>query len=210
MEVLWPSAVEVAAAAAAVQATLEAAAAREAAVVEIATRAAEDALRGADLQTVGGEASNAAAGAAVVDEVAADAEAAAIEAALVGSDVQEVGGEGFEAVLAFESEELEGIVEKEIKSKASNISWGDIAGRDQTKTTIIETAVWPLLRSDLFTGLRKLPKVLLFFGPQGTSKKLMAASHSSSIWSSSSMVCFLLNVLMEARWVVELQPAAAT
>jgi SpoVK/Ycf46/Vps4 family AAA+-type ATPase len=43
----------------------------------------------------------------------------------------------------------------------------DIAGLEHAKNTIKEVVVWPMLRPDIFTGLRGPPKGLLLFGPPG-------------------------------------------
>jgi len=41
------------------------------------------------------------------------------------------------------------------------------------KVTVKEIVVFPLLRPDIFTGLRGPPKGLLLFGPPGTGKTLI-------------------------------------
>jgi SpoVK/Ycf46/Vps4 family AAA+-type ATPase len=43
----------------------------------------------------------------------------------------------------------------------------DIAGLRHAKTAIEESLINPMLRPDLFTGLRKAPRGLLLFGPPG-------------------------------------------
>ena len=43
----------------------------------------------------------------------------------------------------------------------------DIAGLEHAKNTIKEVVVWPMMRPDIFTGLRGPPKGLLLFGPPG-------------------------------------------
>ena len=40
--------------------------------------------------------------------------------------------------------------------------------------------IWPLLRPDIFTGLRGLPKGLLLFGPPGTGKTLIGECTSTT------------------------------
>ena len=52
------------------------------------------------------------------------------------------------------------------------ITWDDIAGLDFVKKTIKEIVIWPMLRPDIFKGLRGPPKGLLLFGPPGNSDYL--------------------------------------
>jgi len=47
------------------------------------------------------------------------------------------------------------------------IGWDDISGLEFAKKTIKEIVVWPMLRPDIFTGLRGPPKGVLLFGPPG-------------------------------------------
>lgn len=68
--------------------------------------------------------------------------------------------------------------------------WYDIAGLDYAKSIIKEAVVYPLLRPDIFTGLRRPPKGILLFGPPGTGKtligKCIASKSSSTFFSISS------------------------
>jgi SpoVK/Ycf46/Vps4 family AAA+-type ATPase len=43
--------------------------------------------------------------------------------------------------------------------KTPPIKWDDIAGLEFVKKTIVEIVIWPMLRPDIFTGLRGPPKV---------------------------------------------------
>jgi SpoVK/Ycf46/Vps4 family AAA+-type ATPase len=64
-------------------------------------------------------------------------------------------------------------IRNEILENVSNISWDDIVGLGNVKKTINEIVLWPMLRPDLFTGLRGPPKGLLLFGPPGTGKTMI-------------------------------------
>lgn len=64
-------------------------------------------------------------------------------------------------------------IRNEIIVKDSNISWDDIAGLNYAKDIIQEAVIWPLLRPDIFTGLRRPPRGILLFGPPGTGKTLI-------------------------------------
>ncbi|XP_014671357.1 PREDICTED: fidgetin-like protein 1 isoform X2 [Priapulus caudatus] len=81
------------------------------------------------------------------------------------------------------------LVRSEIMEHGQHVSWKDIAGLEFAKKTIKEIVVWPMLRPDIFTGLRGPPKGLLLFGPPGTGKTLIGkciASQSKSTFFSIS------------------------
>lgn len=65
------------------------------------------------------------------------------------------------------------LIKSEIMDKGPPIDWNDIAGLEFAKTAIQEAVVWPMLRPDIFTGLRRPPKGILLFGPPGTGKTLI-------------------------------------
>ncbi|XP_039296280.1 fidgetin-like protein 1 [Nilaparvata lugens] len=81
------------------------------------------------------------------------------------------------------------MIKSEIMYCGSPITWDDIAGLHFAKKTIQEIVVWPMLRPDIFTGLRRPPKGILLFGPPGTGKTLIGkciASQSKSTFFSIS------------------------
>ncbi|KAJ8318366.1 hypothetical protein KUTeg_003457 [Tegillarca granosa] len=92
------------------------------------------------------------------------------------------------------------LVMNEVMDHGPNIGWDDIAGLDFAKKTIKEIVVWPMLRPDIFTGLRGPPKGLLLFGPPGTGKTLIGkciASQSKSTFFSISASS------LTSKWVGE-------
>lgn len=81
------------------------------------------------------------------------------------------------------------MINNEIMDSMPNIGWEDIAGLNHAKETIKESVIWPMLRPDIFTGLRGPPKGILFYGPPGTGKTLIGkciASQSGATFFSIS------------------------
>ncbi|KAI1297029.1 hypothetical protein EDD11_007252 [Mortierella claussenii] len=81
-------------------------------------------------------------------------------------------------------------INNEIMESLPVVSWEDISGLEHAKKTIKETITWPMLRPDIFTGLRRPPKGLLLFGPPGTGKtmigKCIASQSKATFFSISS------------------------
>eukprot|EP00127_Corallochytrium_limacisporum_P003975 Clim_evm24s156 gene=Clim_evmTU24s156 len=65
------------------------------------------------------------------------------------------------------------IIKNEILDLKKPITWDDIAGLGHAKKSIMEIVVWPMLRPEVFKGLRAPPKGLLLFGPPGTGKTMI-------------------------------------
>ncbi|CAH1972664.1 unnamed protein product [Acanthoscelides obtectus] len=81
------------------------------------------------------------------------------------------------------------LIKSEIMDVGPSIHWNDVVGLEFAKTAIQEAVVWPMLRPDIFTGLRRPPKGILLFGPPGTGKTLIGkcvASQSKSTFFSIS------------------------
>ncbi|XP_029155767.1 fidgetin-like protein 1 [Nylanderia fulva] len=81
------------------------------------------------------------------------------------------------------------LIRNEIMESNKTITWDDIAGLEYIKKIIKEVVVFPMLRPDIFTGLRRPPKGILLFGPPGTGKTLIGkciASQSKSTFFSIS------------------------
>jgi SpoVK/Ycf46/Vps4 family AAA+-type ATPase len=88
----------------------------------------------------------------------------------------------------------------EILSRAVSVAWDDIAGLQFAKRAVQEIVILPLVRPDLFEGLREPPKGLLLFGPPGTGKtligKAIATQAKSTFFSISASS-------LTSKWVGE-------
>jgi SpoVK/Ycf46/Vps4 family AAA+-type ATPase len=99
-------------------------------------------------------------------------------------------------------EELKGL-DKELVEKINNeivdtgeqVTFDDIAGLKHAKETVNEIVIMPMIRPDLFTGLRACPKGLLLFGPPGTG----TAATFISFTPSSSFPLFYSYLLVILR-----------
>lgn len=81
------------------------------------------------------------------------------------------------------------LIRNEIMDAGTLVTWEDVAGLEDAKRIIKEVIVLPMLRPDIFTGLRRPPKGILLFGPPGTGKTLIGkciASQSKSTFFSIS------------------------
>ncbi|BFZ23961.1 hypothetical protein BsWGS_26999 [Bradybaena similaris] len=92
------------------------------------------------------------------------------------------------------------LINHEIMDRGTPVLWTDIAGLEFAKKTIKEIVVWPMLRPDIFTGLRGPPKGLLLFGPPGTGKTLIGKCIASQ--SKSTFFCISASSLT-SKWVGE-------
>jgi len=66
-----------------------------------------------------------------------------------------------------------------VLTEKPDISWGDIAGLERPKRAIEESIIFPVRRPDLFP--LGWPRGLLFFGPPGCGKTLLAAAIASEV-----------------------------
>lgn len=91
-------------------------------------------------------------------------------------------------------------VQNEIIHRVDTVTWEQIAGLEHAKETIKEIVIWPMLRPDLFTGLRGPPKGLLLFGPPGTGKTMIG----KCIASQSRATFFSISASsLTSKWVGE-------
>ena len=80
------------------------------------------------------------------------------------------------------------------------VTWEDIAGLEFAKKCVQEIVVWPMLRPDVFTGLRAPPKGLLLFGPPGTGKTMIGKAIACE--SNATFFAISASSLM-SKWVGE-------
>lgn len=92
------------------------------------------------------------------------------------------------------------LIRSEIMDRGPSIDWADIAGLEFAKQAVQEAVVWPMLRPDIFKGLRRPPKGILFFGPPGTGKTLIG----KCVASQSKSTFFTISASsLTSKWVGE-------
>lgn len=91
-------------------------------------------------------------------------------------------------------------IKNDVLVKTSDVSWDDIKGLEFAKETIYETIVFPLMRPDLFTGLRAAPKGVLLFGPPGTGKTLIAKCVAKN---SNATFFNVTSSTLTSKWIGE-------
>ncbi|XP_077533721.1 fidgetin-like protein 1 isoform X2 [Haemaphysalis longicornis] len=92
------------------------------------------------------------------------------------------------------------LVKSEIMDHGPGVDWDDIAGLEFAKQSVKEMVVWPMLRPDIFTGIRQPPKGLLLFGPPGTGKTLIG----KCIASQAGATFFSISASsLTSKWVGE-------
>ena len=88
----------------------------------------------------------------------------------------------------------------EIMDGGQTVTWEDIAGLEFAKNSIKEMVVWPMLRPDIFTGLRAAPKGLLLFGPPGTGKTMIG----KAIAHEAKATFFAISAsILTSKWIGE-------
>lgn len=97
-------------------------------------------------------------------------------------------------------EHLVEAIMNQILDRTNSVAWNEIAGLAHAKQSIQEIVIWPMLRPDIFTGLRGPPRGLLLFGPPGTGKTLIGrcvASQAKATFFSISASS------LTSKWVGE-------
>lgn len=92
------------------------------------------------------------------------------------------------------------IIEGEIIERQPNVTWNDIAGLEFAKKTINEIIIWPMLRPDIFTGMRAPPRGIMLFGPPGTGKTLLGKAIAAQ--SKATFLSISASTLT-SKWVGE-------
>lgn len=70
--------------------------------------------------------------------------------------------------------ELAAMLERDMLDSSPGVKWEDIAGLREAKRILQEAMVLPLLKPELFIGIRRPVKGVLLFGPPGTGKTMLA------------------------------------
>ena len=100
---------------------------------------------------------------------------------------------------AYENSKFESIVNSEIMHGSAGVTWEDVAGLTLAKHTLQEAVILPMLRPDIFNGIRAPSKGVLLYGPPGTGKTMLAkavATESNATFSISASS-------LTSKWVGE-------
>lgn len=73
----------------------------------------------------------------------------------------------------------EQIEENIIPQGETGVTWDDIKGLSDVKKLLAETIIYPQKRPDLFEGIRAPAKGILFYGPPGNGKTMLAKAVAS-------------------------------
>jgi SpoVK/Ycf46/Vps4 family AAA+-type ATPase len=65
-------------------------------------------------------------------------------------------------------------IEENMLDMQNKVSFADIAGLDHVKQILNEAIIYPALRPDIYKGIRAPPKGILFYGPPGNGKTMLA------------------------------------
>lgn len=85
-------------------------------------------------------------------------------------------------------------------------TWSDVAGLENVKQALQETAILPLIRPDLFTGLRR-PQNILLWGPPGTGKTLLVRAVA---YESGSNLFAITSSALTSKWLGEAEKLVRT
>ncbi|XP_075465319.1 fidgetin isoform X2 [Ascaphus truei] len=92
------------------------------------------------------------------------------------------------------------LVTNEIINQGPPVDWDEIAGLDLVKAFIKEEVLWPVIRSDAFSGLTALPRSILLFGPRGTGKTLLGRCIASQLGATFFKIT---GSSLVTKWIAE-------
>ncbi len=96
--------------------------------------------------------------------------------------------------------EFEDSVESEIMNSNPGVAWEDVSGLKCAKQSLQEAVILPMLRPDIFNGIRAPSKGVLLYGPPGTGKTMLA----KAVATESNATFFSISASsLTSKWVGE-------